>query len=114
MDAAGRTQYRYHDEWHLRRGRQKFDRVLEFGDLLPTLRDGVDRDLSFDGMPRERALALAVRLLDVGAFRIGSEVYRNRHHTFGLATLQREHVRPNRARSASPIRPRGASPGWST
>jgi DNA topoisomerase-1 len=92
-DTAGRRQYLYHEAWHRQRSRIKFDRVLEFGHRLPQLRRAVNDHLALDGMPQERALALAVRLLDVGAFRIGSEVYAERNDTFGVATLLRDHVR---------------------
>ncbi|WP_320670920.1 DNA topoisomerase IB [Patulibacter defluvii] len=92
-DAAGRRQYRYHERWRARRDQQKFDRVLELAGRLPQLRAALRSDLRREGMPRERALACAVRLLDLGVFRIGSERYAEQHETYGLATLERRHVR---------------------
>jgi len=92
-DAAGRRQYRYHDEWRRRRDAEKFSKMLEFGSALPGLRAATDRDLVLEGMPRERTLALAVQLLDCGLFRVGGEEYAEEHQTFGLATLERNHVR---------------------
>lgn len=92
-DAAGRRQYLYHDDWRLRRDRQKFDRVLAFARSLPRLRGVVARDLAAEGLGRERVLAAAVRLLDIGCFRIGGEEYAEDHETFGIATLQKKHVR---------------------
>jgi DNA topoisomerase-1 len=92
IDAAGRKQYRYHDRWRERRDRQKFDEMLEFARALPGLRKRVEADLALDGMPRERALACAVRLLDRGFFRIGSEDYAEENETYGLATMQKRHV----------------------
>ena len=91
-DAAGRRQYRYHDAWHASRGRAKFARVLTFAQVLPDLRSAVARDLATGGLTRERVLAAAVRLLDVGCFRIGGEAYAEEHETFGVATLERRHV----------------------
>lgn len=91
-DAAGRRQYLYHPEWRTRRDAAKFDRVLEFGKALARARPGVLEDLARDGMPRERACALAVRLLDLGCFRIGNDVYADAHGSFGLTTLRRDHV----------------------
>jgi DNA topoisomerase IB len=92
-DAAGRRQYLYHPDWRTRRDAEKFDRVLEFGRALGTARERVLADLRRDGMPRERACAVAVRLLDLGYFRIGNDVYLDAHGSFGLTTLQRQHVR---------------------
>ncbi len=91
-DAAGRKQYRYHDLWRERRDREKFESMTRFARALPRLRRRVARDLRRDGMPRERVLACAVRLLDRGFFRIGSEDYAEENDTYGIATLQKRHV----------------------
>ena len=92
-DAAGRRQYRYHDQWRLHRDREKFDRTVDFAAALPKLRAQVDRDLAKDGLGRPRVLAAIVRLLDVGLFRIGGEEYADEHETFGVASLRKEHVK---------------------
>jgi DNA topoisomerase-1 len=91
-DAAGRRQYRYHDHWRILRDREKFDRVLEFAARLPKAREATAAHLTLDGMPRERALATAFHLLDLGFFRVGGEEYAETHGTYGLATILREHV----------------------
>jgi DNA topoisomerase-1 len=91
-DDAGRKQYLYHDRWQQRQAERKFELVREFALKLPKLRRAVTADLRRQGMPRERALACAVRLLDLGFFRIGSEVYTEENESFGLATVRREHV----------------------
>jgi DNA topoisomerase IB len=66
--------------------------VREFASSLPRLRRAVTADLRRQGMPRERALACAVRLLDLGFFRVGGEVYAEENESYGLATVRREHV----------------------
>jgi DNA topoisomerase I len=91
IDAAGRKQYLYHSRWQQRRAERKFEAMREFAAELPALR-AVARDLRRDGMPRERALACAVRLLDLGFFRIGGEEYAEANESFGVATIRREHV----------------------
>jgi DNA topoisomerase IB len=92
-DAAGRKQYRYHDRWELRRAARKYEQMREFARSLPPLRRAVERDIALAGMPRERALACAVRLLDLGFFRVGGEEYAESNDSYGLATIRREHVR---------------------
>ncbi len=92
-DAAGRRQYRYHDEWRRQRDADKHDRVLRVAARLPRARERVDAHLALSGMPRERALATAFRLLDLGFFRVGGEVYAEEHGSHGLATLTKQHVR---------------------
>ncbi len=91
-DEAGRKQYRYHDRWDERRASRKYAAMREFAAVLPRLRRSVRRDIDLEGMPRERALATAVRLLDLGFFRIGSEEYAQTNESYGIATIRREHV----------------------
>jgi DNA topoisomerase I len=92
-DAAGRRQYLYHPDWRVRRDAEKFDRMLAFAQALPRLRERVALDLSLHGMPKDKTLACAVRLLDQGFFRVGSESYAKQNGSFGLATLRKEHVK---------------------
>ena len=91
-DAAGRRQYLYHPEWRRKRDESKHDRVLEVAGRLPRARRRVAVHLQLDGMPYERALATAFRLLDLGFFRIGGETYAESNHSYGLATIRKEHV----------------------
>ena len=91
-DAAGRKQYLYHERWRERRDREKFERALRFARALPRLRDAVSADLKGQEPTRARVLACAVRLLDRGLFRIGSEQYADEDGGYGLATLRREHI----------------------
>jgi DNA topoisomerase I len=92
-DAAGRKQYRYHEEWRRRRDQEKFDEMLDFARALPTLREQVSADLrSSAALTRPRVLACAVRLLDRGFFRIGTEDYAAQNESYGLATMRKEHV----------------------
>ena len=92
VDARGRKQYRYHDRWRERRDRQKFEDMLDFARSLPKLRDRVERDLRRRKISRDRVLACAIRLLDRGFFRIGSEDYAAENETYGLATMRKRHV----------------------
>jgi DNA topoisomerase I len=96
-DVAGRRQYRYHDAWRTARDREKHERMLEFAAVLPKARERMLSDLECSGLDRERALAAAARLLDLGFFRIGSEEYapdedNGTPGSFGLATMRRDHV----------------------
>jgi DNA topoisomerase IB len=91
-DVAGRRQYRYHDQWREQRDREKFDRVLEFGRALPHIRAVTEHQLHGRELSRNRVLAAAVRLIDLGFFRSGGDEYAAENETFGLATIRREHV----------------------
>ncbi len=90
-DDAGRTQYIYHPDWRVRRDLAKHERVLKVARRLPRARKRVAADLDLPGMPRERTLAAAFRLLDLGFFRVGNDSY-TEHGSYGLSTLHKEHV----------------------
>ncbi|HET6774494.1 MAG TPA: hypothetical protein VFH36_14355 [Acidimicrobiales bacterium] len=93
LDDRGRRQYRYHDDWRVERDRAKHDRMLELARALPRLRRRLGRDLAAEGVGRERVLACAVRLLELGLFRVGGEAYADDNGSYGLATLRKGHVR---------------------
>jgi DNA topoisomerase I len=92
VDNRGRTQYRYHELWREQRDAQKFEHMLLFAAALPTLRAAAAADLSRRGLNRDRVAASAVRLIDLGLFRIGGERYAELDHHYGVVTLQKRHV----------------------
>jgi len=91
-DARGRKQYRYHATWRVRRGADKFDRMIEFAEALPRIRRRCDRDLRRRGLPREKVLAAVVRLLELTLIRVGNEAYARLNRSFGLTTLRDRHA----------------------
>ena len=91
-DDAGRKQYRYHDDWRESRDRVKFAEMEEFARALPELRASVDADLRKRKLVHPRVCGCAVRLLDLGLFRIGSERYETDNESYGLTTIKRSHV----------------------
>lgn len=91
-DDAGRRQYLYHPTWRQHRDQVKFEHMLDFAEVLPDLRQRVVEQLRGDDLSRGRVLGCAVRLLDRGFFRIGSESYAERNDTYGLATMRKTHV----------------------
>ncbi|MBC7290498.1 MAG: DNA topoisomerase IB [Actinotalea sp.] len=95
-DDAGRRQYLYHPQWRLRQDRRKHEHVVQLARRLPAARRKVREHLALPGMPREKVLALAFRLLDDAYFRAGGETYARENGSFGLATVLREHVQLHR------------------
>jgi len=92
-DARGRKQYRYHPSYREARDRSKFRRMLEFSEVLPALRERVERDLRVDDLSLRQLLATVVRLLDRTLIRVGNDEYARENRSFGLTTLRRRHVR---------------------
>jgi DNA topoisomerase IB len=92
LDARKRKQYRYHPDWQVAREIAKFERMVEFGEALPQLRQCVERDLRRRGLPREKVVAAIVNLLDTTRVRIGNLSYARDNHSFGLTTLRKRHL----------------------
>ena len=92
IDAKGRKQYRYHPEFRAAREGEKFDSCVTFGSLLPLVRKRVEADLRGHKLTRERAIASVVRLLDLGAVRVGNEGYAKANKSFGATTLRQRHA----------------------
>lgn len=91
-DDAGRLQYVYHPEWRRKRDLAKHERALTMASRLPAVRRRIRQSLPADVPAREAVLDLAVRLVDLGCFRLGSEDYAESYGSFGLTTLELQHV----------------------
>ena len=91
-DARGRKQYRYHPEWTRRSAQDKYSRLLLFARALPRMRRRTARDLAQPGLPRDKVLALVVRLLEATRARIGNEEYSRQNRSYGLTTLHDGHA----------------------
>lgn len=91
-DARGRKQYRYHPSYRAARDQSKFHRMLEFSEVLPVLRERVERDLRSGDLTRRQLLATVVRLLDRTLIRVGNDEYARENRSYGLTTLRRRHV----------------------
>jgi DNA topoisomerase I len=96
IDSRGRTQYRYHESWREQRDAQKFEHMVRFAGALPALRTATLRDLGGRRLDRDRVAAAAVRLIDLGLFRIGGERYAELDHHYGATTLRKQDVKVTR------------------
>jgi DNA topoisomerase-1 len=91
-DEKGRKQYRYHEKWNEISNEQKFHKMLSFSEILPGLRDRVDKDMNLSGLTQEKILATLVWLLENTYIRVGNEEYARENNHFGLTTLRNKHV----------------------
>src|SRR4029077_2455556 len=92
VDAAGRKQYLYHPEYRARREQAKYNKLISFAEKLPQLREAMSKHVALDGMPEEKVAAVAVRLINLGWFRVGGDRYAETSRTFGITTLRKSHV----------------------
>ncbi|WP_294215350.1 DNA topoisomerase IB [uncultured Sphingomonas sp.] len=90
-DEKGRKQYRYHTGFREAQEAAKYEKCADFGHCLPKLRARVEADLSARGLPRDRAIAAVVRLLDIGHLRVGNEAYAEANKSYGATTLRKRH-----------------------
>lgn len=92
-DARGRKQYRYHADWRRSRDTGKFERLPDFAKALPRLRRSLRKDLALSGLPRDKVLAIVVRILSETLLRVGNAGYARDNGSFGLTTLRSRHAR---------------------
>ena len=92
IDARGRKQYRYHPEWNKKRSETKFSRLADFARTLPKLRNEIERHLKHHEITREKVIALVIQVMSKSYIRIGNTSYAKENGSFGLTTLQDEHV----------------------
>jgi DNA topoisomerase-1 len=98
VDAAGRKQYLYHPEYRARQEQAKYDKLIRFAERLPDLREAMSEHMELAGLPEEKVAAVAVRLINLGWFRVGSDRYAKSSRTFGITTLRKSHVSVRGAR----------------
>ena len=91
-DARGRKQYRYHARFREVRESTKFERVIAFADVLPSIREKVQEHMALRGLPREKVLATVVHLLETTLIRVGNDDYARENNSYGLTTLKNRHV----------------------
>jgi DNA topoisomerase-1 len=84
--------YRYHPRWREVRDEAKYGRLVDFARALPRIRRRTERDLRRRGLPREKVLALVVRLLEETLIRVGNDEYARENRSFGLSTLRSRHA----------------------
>ena len=92
LDASGRVQRIYHPIFAARQARRKYAKIERFGEQLRHLRRRTNEDIAREGLPRERVLAVVVRLINDLYFRVGSEESVVRYRTYGITTLRNRHL----------------------
>jgi len=92
MDTTGRVQYIYHAKFAEKNQRKKFERIERFGRFLPKLRETTNQHIAIEGLPREKVLAVAIRLINSLYFRVGTEGSVRKFKTYGLTTLKNDHL----------------------
>lgn len=93
VDRAGRRQYLYHPAFRAQQEQAKFDKLVRFAERLPDLRTAMGEHMTLEPYERERVCAVAVRLIDMAWFRVGTDRYAKASGTHGVTTLSRRHVK---------------------
>jgi DNA topoisomerase I len=92
IDRAGRRQYLYHPEFRAQQEQEKFDNLVRFAERLPDLRKAMSKHMELEPLSPEWTCAVAIRLINLGWFRVGTERYARTTRTFGITTLRKNHV----------------------
>ena len=92
MDTNGRIQYLYHSKFREKQNKTKFQKIEKFGEYLPKLRKITNEHLALEGFPREKVLAVMLRLINSLYIRVGTEKSVKQYKTYGITTLQNRHL----------------------
>src|SRR5688572_29144707 len=92
IDSTGRVQYRYHPIFAAKQQKLKFAKIERFGLALPQLRRVTNEHIALDGLPREKVLAVVMRLINSLYFRVGTDQSARIYRTYGVTTLQKRHL----------------------
>jgi len=96
MDTTGRVQYLYNQKFRAKQEEKKFQKIEKFGEHLPKLRRITNEHLQLEGFPREKVLAVMMRLINSLYIRLGTEKSVKHYKTYGITTLQKRHLEINR------------------
>lgn len=99
-DAKGRLQYIYHQDWTKARAAEKFNGMTAFAYMLPKIRKKVGSDLKLGGMPKDKVVALVIKLMDIYHIRVGNDEYAKKNKSYGLTTLKEGHITIDRSAAA--------------
>ncbi len=91
-DLTGRKQYIYHPTFVRKQQQKKFARIERFGEFLPNIKQLTNEHIALKGLPREKVLAVVLRLINSLYFRVGTDMSVDRYKTFGITTLQKRHL----------------------
>jgi DNA topoisomerase-1 len=92
VDSSGRIQYLYHPKFTDKQQKKKFAKIERFGQYLPKLRKLTNEHIALEGFPREKVLAVMLRLINSLYIRVGTEKSVKHYKTYGITTLQNRHL----------------------
>ena len=92
LDTTGRVQYLYNAKFTEKQQRKNYEKIVRFGEYLPRLRAVTNEHISLSGFPREKVLAVMMRLINYLYIRIGAELSARHYRTYGITTLQNKHL----------------------
>ncbi|MFL6013945.1 MAG: DNA topoisomerase IB [Gaiellaceae bacterium] len=106
-DGAGRRQYRYHPDFRAQQEAAKYDELIRFAEKLPDLRLAMGEHLTRDPLDPLHVCAVAIRLINLAWFRVGSDRHTKRSRTYGVTTLNKSHVKVRGTRVTFRFRAKG-------
>lgn len=107
IDSAGRRQYRYHPDFRAQQEAAKYDELIRFAEKLPDLRLAMGEHLTRDPLDPLHVCAVAIRLINLAWFRVGSDRHTKRSRTYGVTTLNKSHVKVRGTRVTFRFRAKG-------
>ena len=97
-DERGRKQYTYNPNYVQRAQDNKYKKLIEFGNTYKCIMNRVNKDLTTFEDTKKKQIALILKMMDECNFRVGNERYAKENKSFGVCTLETQHiqVKPDR------------------
>ena len=91
VDDKNRKQYVYHSSFIEKKTKEKYERMKFFGGKIQNIRKDIEKYLLSKSLDEDKAVSLALRMMDKYHFRVGNEKYKHENKSYGLTTLQPKH-----------------------
>ena len=95
-DDRGRKQYTYNPDYIQKANDNKYRKLIEFGNNYKCIMNRINKDMiSFDDS-KKKQIAMILKMIDECNFRVGNERYTKENKSFGVCTLENQHVKVGR------------------
>lgn len=91
-DVAGRRQYIYNPSYVDKQSNKKYCNLIKFGKVFPRIKSSVDKMVQSE-KGKDKMIGLVLRVIMQCNFRIGNEVYKKKHSSYGITTLESNHIK---------------------
>ena len=92
-DDRGRKQYTYNPDYIQDATDNKYKSLIEFGNNYKCIMNRINKDMITFEDSKKKQVAMVLKVIDECNFRVGNEKYAKENKSFGVCTLENQHVK---------------------